>query len=73
MSKFSSIKTKAAKKEPSSVSDTSILKKVKCALCPYSARKKCLLKAHVDTVHYGLRPFSCELCSYSAGSKVSFI
>ena len=53
--------------------DKSQHKPYSCMMCQFSARQKNDLKKHVDTVHYGIKMFGCDICSYQVSrSKRSF-
>ena len=45
------------------------LKKFRCKDCSYQSDSKALLQRHIDAVHLKLRPFSCNVCKFTAKTQ----
>ena len=50
--------------------DLTNLNRAKCEKCSYSASNSGNLKTHIMAVHDGIKNYSCNLCNYTAASKV---
>ena len=44
----------------------------KCDFCDYENSKKHYLVKHVKRVHFGVRPFKCDLCEFTSADKLGF-